>query len=139
MLLAISLLSALTYPSMAGLLERERLRAAIRLVVVDLHSVRGEAVRSGRSTSLRFTRLGGEPRCYAHVYQIVVLEPSEQVVRTRHLPLRAGACLDVGPRRDVVFHPWGLLRGGDNRKIRIRSGALADSVVISSVGRIHRY
>jgi prepilin-type N-terminal cleavage/methylation domain-containing protein len=135
----LGVLSALSYPGLSAAVERERLRASIRLLVVDLHATRGEAARSGRRAALRFTPLPASPRCYSPRYQLVVLGPPEVVVRTRELPLPERACLDVGIRREVVFQPWGLLRGGDNRKIRVRSGPHADSLVISSVGRIHRY
>lgn len=139
LLALLGILSALTYPRLGTVVERERLRSSVRLLVVDLHATRGEAVRSGRPAALRFTRMQVQPRCYSPRYQLVVPGPPEVVVRRRELPLPPGSCLDVGARPEVVFHPWGLLRGGDNRKIRLHGDARADSLVISSLGRIYRY
>jgi hypothetical protein len=139
LLALLGILSALSYPRLGAVVERERLRSSVRLLVVDLHATRGEAVRSGRPAALRFTRMQVQPRCYSPRYQLVVLGPPERVIRTRELPLPPGGCLDVGARREVVFHPWGLLRGGDNRTIRVHGDAHADSLVISSLGRVYRY
>jgi prepilin-type N-terminal cleavage/methylation domain-containing protein len=138
-LAVLGLLSAMAYPGLVEMVQRERLRSSIRLLAADLHSTRGAALRTGSRAALRFTRVSNAPRCHSPRYQLVVLGPEEVVLRTRQLPLPPGGCLDAGARAEVVFQPWGLLRGGDNRKIVVRSGGRADSLVISSIGRVYRY
>lgn len=139
-LLLIVILASLAAPRLDGITFRSRSRAALNQVAADLYYARALAAREGARTVLRFTRRADGSGCHAARYVIVVRGSPERVAKTTELELGAGeACLQLGTADSIVYNSRGLPASVNNRKIVVRRGESADSMVLSSVGRVWRW
>ncbi|HYH80359.1 MAG TPA: GspH/FimT family pseudopilin [Longimicrobium sp.] len=128
---------SIAVPSLEGVLRRQRVRAAMNALAVDLEFTRMAAVRNGASAVLRFTP--GSPCAGrgAAGYRIG-LKGSATVLRESFAADAATVCFATTNADSVVFNSRGLLAPFNNRTIRGVLGSARDSLTISVVGRVYR-
>lgn len=144
----LGILTAMAAPSLVGFVQQSKRRAALDRVATDIAYAKLLAVRTGRRVELRFTGGGpagcGLPSGFASFsgYRLVVRQEPERLVRQVDLAGEVGAlCLMsnnvlAGQVQPLAFTSRGLAAGVSPRRIRAVTGERADSLRISTIGRV---
>ena len=136
----VGIAASMAWPSLTGVIRRQRLAMAMNTLSADLQYTRMLAVRSGWGAVLRFQR---DPACDVQGsrgvrgWVVVQRGPVERVMRTS--PARPEAyphCVRSNGSDTVAFTSRGLLAPFGNRTVRAVDGQFRDSLVVSSLGRI---
>lgn len=138
-LVVVGIAVGIVAPKMNAFLARNRARAALNRLAVDLAYARAVAVRSGSGAVLRFHP---EPECGARAtaaYSITLRGAAPG-------PPRRSSVRDVGGRvcllyngpDSVAFSSRGLLLPFQNRTVWSTEGPARDSLTISVAGRVYR-
>lgn len=143
-LVLILILISLASPSLSGMVDRARTRAALDRITTDLFHARMLAVREGERVVLRFEE---DPSCPhggsgtgTRSYRMFVRGSRPREVKAVDLRTEAaGVCVSTNQSDSVSFNSRGLLTGFNNRKIRASRGRAADSMAVSVVGRAYRF
>lgn len=138
-----SLVAALAWPSLDGMIARSRTSAVLNEFVVDVHYARMLAVKSGRTVVMRlepgrcppgegrFRRVGA--------YRVVIKGDAEREARRATVGEGGPAiCLETNGADSIAFNSRGLLHGVFNRTVHVRYRTARDSLTISSIGRVLR-
>jgi type IV fimbrial biogenesis protein FimT len=139
----VGVLCSIAAPSFAATADRARARAAIDRVKSDLYWARVQAVRRGRSVTLRFQE---DPRCaptqansaaYGRYTVLVADAAGPREIRAAQIAADAGkVCFEMNRSAELVFTSRGMLHGGQNRTLWARRGAATFSLRISLMGRV---
>lgn len=124
--------SAIAVPRLSNFIRHLSARSAVSTVVSDLSLARIQAVREGRTVSVRVTG----PSAYS-----VTVDQGVNIVRTLKTVNVAGSQKNVtlAPNPTIIsFDPRGMLRAGSGSEVRVVRGTLVDTVTISAVGRVYR-
>lgn len=131
-LIIAAIVSSMALPKFFSFVRYLSARSAVSQVVADLSLARTQAVREGRTVSLRVTGTS--------TYQ-VTLDNGAAVVRTiKSVNVRGG-------QRDVslspttarfIFDSRGMLAAGSASQLLVKRTGRADTVSISAVGRVYR-
>lgn len=125
------IMATIAVPRLSGAIRHLSARSAVSRVVSDLTLARTQAVREGRTVSLRLTG--------ASTYRLT-LDQGVNVVRTLKTVDIAGTQKNVtiGPTNSVVsFNPRGMVSTGGTQLLVTR-GTQTDTLSISAVGRVYR-
>jgi len=136
-LVLVLVLASLAAPSFRDLTTRVRTRSALDRITADVAYTRMLAIRSGTRATLRFTRRS--PECYAPTYALVVMTTPARTAKQTVLDVSADTCIDLGTVDSIAFNSRGLPVTVNNRRVSLRRGAIADSLTISSLGRVFRW
>lgn len=137
-ILLIGLLAAVGAPSIAGRLAAHRVRSTADRLINDIHLARMYAIRTGVRVEIRF-EWDANHRC---VIGYTVREAGGETPDLRTVDVAstlAGGCLTMNnARRPLVFNSRGFPHGVMARSIVASLGTVADTIVISQLGRILR-
>lgn len=132
-LVTIAIITAMAQPSLAGFIQRNQTRRALDRMVADVSTARLQAVRDGRRTAVTVGSDGS--------YSIDTLSTSGVWAPMRTITLEnrfPGVALTPVNQR-LEFNSRGLLvNASGNAVITARRGTHADSMFISSAGRVYR-
>lgn len=132
-LITIAILVAAAQPSLAGFVQRNQTRRALDRLVADVSSARLQAVHDSRRTAVTIKGDGS--------YTIDTLSTGGVWVPSRIVQVEnqfPGVVMTPADKR-FEFNSRGLLVGGsDNAVIVARRGDGADSIFVSSAGRVYR-
>jgi Tfp pilus assembly protein FimT len=132
----IGIMAAMATPSIAGRLAAQRVRSIMHRLTSDIHLARMHAIRTGAHVEVRFEW----DRPYRCVLRYTVREVGGEaaIVRSREVAsILVGGCLTMNnARRSLVFDSRGLPHGVMARTIVLSAGAIADTIVVSQLGRI---
>jgi type II secretory pathway pseudopilin PulG len=132
LLVLFGLLAGMAVPSLSRTMSRARVDAALSRLSADLFLARALAVREARPLRIRFL----PPTGCAVRYEIVT--DSGAVLRSvTSDPERTGVCLGSNVARPMRVNARGMLIGSP-RTLRASRGDIADSAVVSIVGRVYR-
>jgi len=138
----VGILAGLAAPSMGRVMARAQTTAALSQFALDMAYARMLSVRSGSRVEIAFQGGCAAPRYgrfSADGYRITVRDPRPRVVRVASLRSDAtGVCLESNNDRTLAFNSRGLLAPFENRRVWSRRGTVADTVIISVLGRIRR-
>jgi type IV fimbrial biogenesis protein FimT len=126
------IIATIAVPRLSGYIRHLSARSAVSTVVSDLALARTQAVREGRTVSLRVTG--------AAAYQVTV-DVGANPVRTLKTVNVAGTrrTVTLTPNPTTIsFDPRGMLRPGSGAELRIARGTQIDTISISAVGRVYR-
>jgi type IV fimbrial biogenesis protein FimT len=129
------IIASMAVPRLSSFVRHLSARSAVSKVVSDLALARTQAVREGRTVSLRVT----STRTY-----LVAMEPGVTPGRIFKTVDISGTQKNVtlaalGPAPpNVSFDPRGMLRAGSATQLVVTRGARSDTVTISAVGRVYR-
>lgn len=126
------IVATIAVPKLSNVVRHLSARSAVSTVVSDLMLARTQAVREGRTVSLRVTGTAA--------YQVTV-DVGANPVRTLKTVNVAGTqqSVTLGPTGTTVsFDPRGMLRAGSGSELRIMRGTQTDTISISAVGRVYR-
>lgn len=129
----IGILSAIAAPSMSGMLNTSRVNSAITEVQGDLARTRMEAVRRGRSASMRFTGQGK--------YQITIDadNPADRrTVKSVDLGADYANTLVSASSTPITFNSRGILQATADQVVTVQRGTKSVKLNVSSIGRISR-
>lgn len=135
----LGILAGIATPSLAGVLDAHRVRSTLARLAADLAYARMHAVRSGRPTELLLVWDAGG-RCVQR-YQLRELGGAPRVLREVSVGdlLPRGCLHGNNAGQPLRFDARGLPSRVIARTLAARSGAAADSLVISQLGRmLHR-
>ena len=125
-------IATIAVPRLSGYIRHLSARSAGSTVVSDLMLARTQAVREGRTVSLRVIN--------AAEYRVTV-DVGASPVRTLKSVNVAGTqrSVTLGPNGTTIsFDPRGMLRAGSGSELRITRGTQTDTISISAVGRVYR-
>lgn len=128
----VGLLSSAAVPSLGGALDGLRVQSLVRRLTGDLHLARLLAVRDGRAVDVLFLSEPGG--CVARYRIDRRARPAAPLVREMGVEAPA-VCLTHNGGARLTFDPRGMARSG-GRRLTVRSGVAADTVVVSFAGRI---
>ncbi|HEX2208600.1 MAG TPA: GspH/FimT family pseudopilin [Longimicrobium sp.] len=126
------IMAAIAVPRLSNVLRHYSSRSALSQVMADLALARTQAVREGRTVSLRVTGSG--------TYQVTV-DNGTAILRTLKTVDVSGSQrnVTVTPSDAIVsFDTRGMLRTGSAGRLIVTRGGMSDSVSISAVGRVYR-
>jgi prepilin-type N-terminal cleavage/methylation domain-containing protein len=133
-LVLVGILATIALPPLNAYLQRVRMRGTLDRFTTDLFHARMIAVRSGERIHVRLEP--GPAGCVGW-YEIRYAETGEVLRRVNLAPAAAGPCLTVSGTPTISINSRGMPVGAQ-RTIRVKSGALGDSLRISIVGRVNR-
>lgn len=127
-----AVISTIAMPRFVGFVRELSGRSAASQVVADLTMARTQAVREGRSVSLRITGAG--------TYRVTV-DNGNTVLRTvKTVDVRGGqrnvSILPLTAR--VIFDSRGMLMSASTTQLLVSRTGKTDTVSISAVGRVYR-
>ncbi|WP_420126948.1 GspH/FimT family pseudopilin [Longimicrobium sp.] len=131
-LIVAAIISSMALPRFFSFIRHLNARSATSRVVADLTMARTQAVREGRSVSLRMTG--------ASTYQITV-DNGAAVLRTiKTVDVRGGQRdVSLAPTAArVIFDSRGMLTAASAQQLRVVRLGKVDTVSISAVGRVYR-
>lgn len=126
------IVASIAVPRLSGMIRNLSARSAVSKVVSDLTLARTQAVREGRTVSLRVVSAGS--------YR-VTLDNGATPIRTIKTVDVSGTQKNISlePTNTVIsFDPRGMLRPGSGDRLVVKRGTSTDSVSISAVGRVYR-
>lgn len=134
----IGILVAMATPSIAGRLAAQRVRSIMHRLTNDIHVARMHAIRTAGRVEMRF-EWDQARRCVLR-YTVREVGGEADVVRSRDVAsILVDGCLTMNnARRPLVFDSRGFPHGIMARTIVLRVGSIADTIVISQLGRILR-
>ncbi|HYR10496.1 MAG TPA: GspH/FimT family pseudopilin [Longimicrobium sp.] len=131
-LIVAAIITSMALPKMFSFIRHLNARSATSQVVADLTMARTQAVREGRSVSLRMTN--------AYTYQVTVDngDAVRSIIKT--VNIRGGQRdVSIAPNdARVIFDSRGMLSGASANQLRVTRTGKADTVSISAVGRVYR-
>ncbi len=133
-LVLMGIIATVALPPFNAYLQRVRMRGTLDRFTTDLFHARMIAVRSGERIHVR---LEPGPEGCVGWYEIRRAESGETLRRVEMAPAATGSCLTVSGTPTISINSRGMPVGAQ-RTIRVKSGALGDSLRISIVGRVNR-
>jgi type II secretion system protein H len=129
-LIVAAIITSMALPKMFSFIRHLNARSATSQVVADLTMARTQAVREGRSVSLRMTG--------ASTYQVTVDNDVPTTIKT--VDIRGGQRdVSIAPAdARVTFDSRGMLSAASANQLRVTRTGKADTVSISAVGRVYR-
>jgi type II secretion system protein H len=131
-LILAAIISSMVVPRFFSYFRHLSARSAVSQVVADLTMARTQAVREGRTVSLRVTG--------ASTYR-VTLDNGATILRTlKTVDVKGGqraVTLSPGTAR-VIFNSRGMLVTGSTTQLLVSRTGKADTVSVSAVGRVYR-
>jgi Tfp pilus assembly protein FimT len=127
-----ALISAMVVPRLYGFMRQLSARSAASQVVADLSLARTQAVREGRTVSLRVTG--------ASTYKVTV-DNGATILRTvKTVDVRgAQRAVTISPSTArVIFDSRGMLLPGSSSQLLVSRTGRIDTVSVSAVGRVYR-
>lgn len=126
------IVATMAAPRLSNFLRHLSARSATSTVVADLTLARTQAVREGRTVSLRVTS--------ATAYQVTVDNGANPIRTIKTVDVaRTQKKVTLTPSPTVIsFDPRGMLRAGSASELRVARGTQTDTVSISAVGRVYR-
>lgn len=127
-----AIITSMALPRFFGFIRHLNARSAVSQVVVDLAMARTQAVREGRSVSLRMTG--------ASTYQVTVDSGASVLKTLKTVDVRGGqrdVSLSPSTAR-VIFDSRGMLTAASAQQLRVSRSGKVDTVSISAVGRVYR-
>ena len=121
----LAILTTLSVPRAAGVVDRFNLRSATQDVVLGLAAARAAATRRGDYASFIADPRAGRVRVVC----------GGEVLFERDLARRRGVRLEA-TRESVTFAPTGLGWGAANTTIVVSRGGRADTITTSRLGRV---
>lgn len=131
-LIIAAIISAMALPRFFSFIRHLNARSAVSQVVADLAMARTQAVREGRTVSLR---VGSGGR------YTVTLDDGAAVLRTIKSVNVAGGMKNVSvtpAAARVIFDSRGMLAAGSTGQLVITKTGGVDTVTVSAVGRVYR-
>ncbi|MBW3570283.1 MAG: GspH/FimT family pseudopilin [Gemmatimonadetes bacterium] len=131
-LILAAIISSMALPRFFGFIRHLNARSATSQVVGDLTMARTQAVREGRSVSVRMTG--------PSTYQVTV-DNGAAVLRTiKTVDVRGGQRdISVSPTTArVTFNSRGMLTAASAQQLLVNRTGKVDTVSISAVGRVYR-
>ena len=134
-LVVLGILASLAVPPTGRWIERTRMSSVLDRLRDDVFYTRMLAVRAGRRAEVQFS---SDPNGCITEYRVVVrTEPAERVSKRVEIAEAGGRmCLQMNNTGPLVFNSRGLPSPVTNRSWWIRQGAMVDSVIMSSAGRL---
>lgn len=133
----ISIMAAFAIPPMNGVLHGHRSRTALDRLAGDIHFARLHAMRSGGRVEIAFS--WDSRRSCVLDYEVREVDGGALLRRVDVASGLVGGCLSMNnARQPLVFNSRGLPFGVMARRIVAVSGATADTIVMSQLGRILR-
>jgi prepilin-type N-terminal cleavage/methylation domain-containing protein len=130
-LIVAAVISSMALPKFFSFVRHLSARSAVSQVVADLTMARTQAVREGRSVSLRVTGTG--------TYQLTLdVAPTPTVLKTVKV---GGGQRDVSlypPATRIGFDSRGMLLAGTSNQLLVTRTGKVDTLSISAVGRVYR-
>jgi type II secretion system protein H len=127
-----AIISSMALPKFFSFIRTLSARSATSRVVSDLTMARTQAVREGRTVSLRVNG--------ASTYQVTVDNGATAVTTLKSANVRGGqrdVSLSPNPAR-VAFDSRGMLSAGSTAQLLVIRTGKTDTVSISAVGRVYR-
>jgi prepilin-type N-terminal cleavage/methylation domain-containing protein len=135
----VGILVSIAVPRLNGYIMRARVRGAAQMLRGDLMHARMLATRSGHGAVVTFLRepdcADGDPRA-GRAWRIDARGPSRAEIPASLRSLGGRVCYAWNGSDSMVFNSRGLLAPFNNRTLRVREGAVAESVSVSVAGRV---
>lgn len=139
----VAILTALAVPRFDAYVSAQRAAGALNRFAADVHLTRMLAVREGHRAVLVLER---SPLCRAAAttaagqrWRIVVrTSPEREVFHRTAGDGMPRLCVEMNGSDSLAFNSRGLLIPFSNRTVRARHGSVADTAVVSVLGRIYR-
>jgi type II secretion system protein H len=131
-LIVAAIITSMALPKMFSFIRHLNARSATSQVVADLTMARTQAVREGRTVSLRVTGAG--------TYQLTVDQGATVVRTVKTVSVRGGQRdISLSPSTArVIFDSRGMLATGSTPQVLVTRTGKTDTVSISAVGRVYR-
>lgn len=127
-----ALISSMVVPRLYGYMRQLAARSAVSQVVGDLSLARTQAVREGRTVSLRVSG--------ASTYKVTV-DNGATILRTiKTVDVKGGQrAVTIAPgTARVIFDSRGMLLTGSTSQLVVSRSGKTDTVSVSAVGRVYR-
>lgn len=138
----VGILVSIAVPRLDGYISRARVRGAAGMLRGDLTHARMLGVRSGHGSVVTFLR---EPECAdddpraGRAWRVAARGPSRAEIPASLRALAGRVCYAWNGSDSMIFNSRGVLAPFNNRTLRVREGAVVESVTVSVAGRIlHR-
>ena len=121
----VSVLSAIAMPAMTRLLDRIRVRAAVTQVESLFGAARHIAIARARTASVEIDT----------VARRIFITVDGDTVRQGDIGIEHGVELSTN-RSSMSYGPTGIGYGAANLSVVVRKSAVADTIVVSRLGRV---
>lgn len=131
-LILAALISSMVVPRFFSYARQLSARSAVSQVVADLALARTQAVREGRTVSLRVTG--------ASTYQVTVDNGATILKTVKTVDVKgAQRAVSISPTTArVIFDSRGMLLPGSSAQLLVNRTGRVDTVSVSAVGRVYR-